>query len=71
MNFRQKKPRLETDVRCQCFADPVLFLKSEDLPKNAIAEFKKNGPIPCEGSGWPGVWCEGCRFGKVLPPEGV
>lgn len=69
--FRQKTARAESDVRCQCFAKPVLFLAWEKLPKSARDEFTNNGPIPCEGGGVPGAWCSGCRFGEVLEPEAV
>jgi hypothetical protein len=71
VQFRQSKPRRQTDVRCQCFADPVLFVGWEKMPDSARNEFNQNGPIPCEGGGLPGEWCQGCRFGAVLPPEDV
>ena len=68
-SFRQKFPREESDVRCQCFAKSDLFLDWDDMSLAAKNEFARNGPIPCEGSGTPGIWCDGCRFGKVLKPE--
>ena len=68
-SFKQKTPRCESNVRCQCLAKPVLFLDWDKMPKSAQQEFTKNGPIPCEGGGVPGPWCEECRFGKVLEPE--
>lgn len=68
-NFTQKKPRREMNVRCQCFAKPILFIGWDNMPADAKEEFETNGPIPCEGGGLPGEWCAGCRFGKVLEPE--
>jgi hypothetical protein len=69
--FRTRTIRRETSVVCQCFADPVLFLKWEDVPEEAKKEFEDNGGIPCGGEGFPGEWCSRCRFGEVLDPEDV
>ena len=68
-SFRQRKPRRSTTVQCDCFASPILFEPWDQMPENARQEFKINGPIPCEGGGLPGQWCEGCRFGKVHEPD--
>lgn len=67
--FRRETPRRETEVRCQCFAKPELFLPWAQTPEEVKREFAINGAIPCEGGGVPGTWCERCRFGEVLPPE--
>lgn len=68
-SFRQKLPRQTAIMIYQCFAKPVLFLPWDDMPKTAQREFKKNGPIPCEGGGMPGEWCLNCRFGAVEVSE--
>jgi|CXWL01.1.fsa_nt_gi hypothetical protein len=70
-NFKRRFPRLTTQVLCECFAKDVLFKPWDKMPKSAQEEFEKNGPIPCEGGGVPGQWCERCRFGKVREPETV
>ena len=67
--YRQSLPRRITVVRCECFADPVLFLPWDQMPVDVQQEFRVNGSIPCEGGGLPGDWCAGCRFGKVHNPE--
>lgn len=70
-SFLTKKPRRETSVVCRCFANPVLFQPWDEMPVSAQEEFRRNGPIPCEGDGLPGLWCSACRFGTVTPPEPV
>lgn len=67
--FLQNSPRAESTVLCQCYGAPELFLAWDDMPRAVRQEFEKNGPIPCEGGGVPGPWCEDCRFGKVHEPE--
>jgi hypothetical protein len=67
-NFRQKQPRAESEIIATCYAKPVLFMELDDMPQDAKDEFEKNGPIPCEGGGVPGVWCNRCRFGEVSDP---
>lgn len=69
--FLLSKPRLSTNVRCDCHADAELFLPWEKLSTAAKREFSKNGPIPCEGGGMPGEWCVGCRFGVIFSPETI
>ena len=51
----------------ECYADRRLFLPT--MPPDVEKEVAKNGFIPCEGSGNPGIWCDGCRFAKVHPPD--
>lgn len=65
--YRLKQPRsVDTIlVTATCYAAPVLFIRWDDMPKGAKDEFDRNGPIPCEGGGTPGEWCEQCRFGQV------
>jgi hypothetical protein len=48
-----------------CIADDALFLEWEDLSEASKQEFEDNGPIPCEGRGFAGIWCERCRFGQT------
>lgn len=67
--YRMDEPRRETDTRAECYADERLFLPWDDMPKAIQNEFTKNGPIPCEGGGVPGQWCDACRFGVVHAPE--
>ena len=62
-----KTPR-RTDailVTASCHAAPGLFLDWDDMTSEHRDEFDLHGPIPCEGGGVPGEWCEGCRFGNV------
>lgn len=65
--FKLKQPRRVDTIliTAQCFADPVLFLPWDEMTSEARDEFDVNGPIPCEGGGVPGEWCEQCRFGNV------
>lgn len=65
--FRLKIARETTTIliTAECFADPVLFLDWDEMPLGARGEFEVRGPIPCEGGGVPGEWCEQCRFGNV------
>ena len=65
MEYRKDVPRSESQVVCQCFGDPVLFGKWEEMPILVQAHFVEHGPIPCSGSGNTGVWCDGCRFGSI------
>ncbi len=69
--FRLKTIRRETSSIAECYASPDLFVDWDKASKAAKNEFEVNGPIPCEGGGLPGFWCEGCRFGGLLPPEDV
>ena len=69
--FYTAEPRRETDTRVECHAMPELFLPWDEMSKAAQNEFTKNGSIPCEGGGVPGIWCDGCRFGVVAEPEDV
>ena len=65
--FRRKVAR-ETKtvlITAECLADPGLFLDWDEMTSEARDEFDVNGPIPCEGGGVPGEWCEQCRFGEV------
>lgn len=68
--FLRKDARSVTELSCLCYADPQLFVPAEKLSKAALAEFRVNGPIPCEGGGVPGEWCGNCRFGKIMREEG-
>lgn len=67
--FRMTTPTRATRIECTCFADPVLFLDWDEVPAEAQNEISVNGPIPCEGGGLPGEWCQDCRFGKLSDPE--
>lgn len=67
--FLLKEPRCITDTRAYCYASPELFKSWASMSKAARKEFDKNGPIPCEGGGIPGQWCDMCRFGTVDEPE--
>ena len=67
--FHQKSPRLEMQIIVECHAKPALFFPWDKMTKAAKAEFEKNGSIPCEGGGRPGIWCDGCRFGHLNEPE--
>lgn len=67
--FRKKEPRAKAEMEAICYADPILFLSFDDMPKAAQKEFSKHGSIPCEGGGVPGEWCRGCRFGGVETVE--
>ncbi len=67
--FFQKEPRHETVTLASCHASPKLFIEWDKMSKAAKNEFETNGPIPCEGGGVPGFWCDGCRFGKIGDPE--
>jgi hypothetical protein len=64
--MRQYKVRRESDVTFQCFGKPELFGTYEQMTEAAKEEFRKNGPIPCEGGGRPGFWCVDCRFAEVV-----
>ena len=63
--FKTAMPREIGTIQVQCFAKPVLFGKWDEMPQAARDEFANNGPIPCEGGGKLGTWCDGCRFGSV------
>ena len=67
-SFKQKSPRESTNTLVECYAKPILFEPWENLSEEVKYEFMTNGPIPCEGGGVPGMWCDGCRFGKVYEP---
>jgi len=69
--FRLATARRQTDTRVECFADPELFKPWGEMSSKAKQEFDVNGPIPCEGGGLPGLWCDGCRFGHVNEPDDV
>jgi hypothetical protein len=69
--FRLLTARRITDTRASCYADPRLFEEWDTLSKDAKLEFIKNGPVPCEGGGTPGQWCDSCRFGHVDAPDDV
>ncbi len=69
--FKQRQPRQTALVTCHCHAKPALFGHWDSLTEAARTEFAINGPIPCEGLGRVGQWCEGCRFGVVEDPENV
>lgn len=64
--FFTDEPRDDADFRIECHADPELFLDWDDLSKEAKKEFEKNGTIPCEGGGVIGLFCDGCRFYKII-----
>lgn len=67
--FRIKEPRAKSTLEAECYAHPRLFLPYEQLNKAERREFDTNGPIPCEGGGTPGEWCNGCRFGGLQTIE--
>ena len=46
-----------------CTAEDDYFLPWEKVPEAIKDELEVNGGLPCDGSGHPGPWCEGCRFG--------
>lgn len=58
-------PREISFWECACHAPEDLIGEWDVLSDAAKQEFEDNGPIPCEGNGWTGPWCEGCRFGSV------
>lgn len=58
--YRKRTVRATAEITIECYADPVLF--EPELTANLINYFRLNGPIPCEGSGVPGIHCHGCRF---------
>ena len=62
-----KKPRRigYVLVTAMCHAARGLFLAWDEMEPEGRDEFNLNGPIPCEGGGVPGEWCEECRFGTV------
>jgi hypothetical protein len=47
----------------KCRANPLYFIKYENVPDVLKDELEVNGALPCDGSGEPGPWCEDCRFG--------
>jgi len=67
--FRLSTIRRKAELEAQCFADPELFKPWDQMTAAAKSEFDKNGPIPCEGGGVPGEWCNGCRFGCLITLE--
>jgi hypothetical protein len=60
-----KRPRAWAVVLFECHARDSLFGPWEDMTAADRNEFIENGPIPCEGGGVPGSWCENCRFGAA------
>ena len=64
-NFRQESPRRITLWEAQCYGMPELFVPWESMSEEAKNEFEENGGVSCEGSGVPGPWCIGCRFGEM------
>lgn len=64
--FLQETPRASQGLVAHCYAMPALFLPWEELSPAARQEFTTHGPIPCEGSGAVGVWCQSCRFGELV-----
>ena len=55
--FKLKKPRKETEVVFQCFADSRMFVRNfEDMPKGMQLIFKEIS-LPCDAGGVPGEWC--------------
>lgn len=64
------KPRAVKTIEFQCFASPKFFLAWEDTPQIVKDEIKANGPVPCEGGGVVGAWCESCRFGVWMEKDG-
>lgn len=66
MSKRKKSVcRCSSTTRAYCYADEQLFLPWEEMNEKSRLEFTLNGPIPCEGGGVPGFWCEACRFGHI------
>lgn len=61
--YRNNNARAKATLVAECYADPCLF--RADLTRDEMNEFVVNGPIPCEGGGVPGEWCDGCRFGQL------
>ena len=65
--YRTDMPResIEYTYEASCFIDPILVKDWDEYTLDEEDEFFVNGPIPCDGSFQPGLWCEDCRFGKV------
>lgn len=53
-------------VEFECHAPEGYFLAWEKVPDEFKAEIEDAGPIPCEGGGAIGTWCEDCRFCEYL-----
>ena len=69
VKFKQKEPTSSSTIQVDCYADKRMFLPDfNDMPKDMQNIFKGSGSIsiPCEGSGYAGIWCEKCVFGKVV-----
>ena len=65
-DYRKTTKRATAEIVADCFADPRLFVGWDKMTDAERNEFTVNGPIPCEGGGIPGTWCDGCRFGEVV-----
>lgn len=67
--FIRPTPRSTCNQDFHCYAANELFLPWDQLSQRAKDEFDNNGPIPCEGGGVPGPWCDNCRFGSIGEPD--
>lgn len=52
------------EVVIACHAPDDYF--EDDISDEVDAECAANGPIPCEGGGYVGLWCQDCRFSKIF-----
>jgi hypothetical protein len=56
-----RKSIVTLEIRCSANEDYF----TDTIPDEVNAELIANGPIPCEGQGYLGYWCDECRFGRV------
>lgn len=63
IRFKLDTPRTFANTVVECYGSPELF---EQNPSREVEDAcMQDGPIPCEGSGVLGLYCQDCRFGLI------